>query len=127
MGRVYDSIEVNDIPLHTLFDSGSRRSYIAGAATRSAGLEVRALRVSFEVGLGGETRSLREYCHVEGKLYTFDIDFTAYLVDSLGVDERRNRIDMVFGAHDMQSWQIGIDMDRESLDLSNFTRDFTEF
>ena len=127
MGRIFDSVEVNGISLHTLFDTGSRRSYIAESAVRGAGLEVRTLRASFEVGLGGERRSLREYCHVEGMLHTFDIDFTAYVVDSLGVDERGNGINLVFGAHDMQSWSIGIDVERESLDLSHFTRDFIEF
>jgi len=127
MGRVFDSIEVDGVTFHTLFDTGSRRSYITESAARSAGLEVRVLRRVFAVGLGGERRSLREYCHIEGKLHGFDINFIAYLVDSLGVDERGSIIDSVFGATDMQLWSIGVDLEREILDLSNFTRDFTEF
>jgi len=127
MGRIFDSVEVNGISLHTLFDTGSRRSYIADAAARGAGLEVRTLRASFQVGLGGERRSLREYCHVEGRLHGLDIDFVAYLVDSLGADERANILYAVFGANDMQLWSIGLDIEREILDLSHFTRDFIEF
>ncbi len=127
MGRVYDSIEVDDVPVHTIFDSGSRRSYITQPAARGAGLEVRPLRSTFRVGLGGESRSLREYCNVEGKLGGFEINFLAYLVDSLGNDEKGNPIDALFGANEMQLWSIGIDMEREILDLSHFTRDFIEF
>ena len=127
MGRIFDSVEVNGISLHTLFDTGSRRSYIAESAVRGAALEVRTLRASFEVGLGGERRSLREYCHVEGRLHSLDINFMAYLVDSLGVDERGNTVNALFGATDMQLWSIGIDVERESVDLSHFTRDFIEF
>ena len=127
MGRVYDSIEVDGVTLHTLFDTGARRSYITESAAVSAGLEVRTLRASFEVGLGGERRALREYCHVEGKLHTCDINFMAYLVDSLGIDERGNILHGLFGATDMQLWSIGIDVERETVDLSHFTRDFIEF
>lgn len=128
IGRVFTSVEVNGTPLHTLFDSGSRRSYIAESAAASASLEVRVLRrAPFEVGLGGERRPINRYCHVEGRVSSFDLDLTAYLVDSLGVDEKGNDIHLLFGANDMQSWHIGLDMQGETLDLSHFTRDFIEF
>ena len=126
MGRVYDSIEVNDVPIRASFDSGSRRSYITRRAASTAGLEIRTLRSPFRVGLGGQSRSLGEYCHVEGKLGGFDIDFVTYLVDSLGLDERGTAIDALFGATDMQLWSIGLDLDNEIVDLSHFTRDFIE-
>ena len=126
MGRVFDSIEVNDVSIRALFDSGSRRSYITRPAVVSAGLEVRTLRSPFRVGLGGQSRSLEEYCHVEGTLGGFDINFVTYLVDSLGTDERGAAIDALFGAADMQLWSIGLDLDNEIVDLSHFTRDFIE-
>ena len=127
MGRVYDSVEVDDVPVHTLFDSRSRRNYVTQPAARAAGLEVRTLKSTFRVGLGGERRSLGQYCNIEGTLGGFEINFFAYLVDSLGNDERGNPIDALFGANEMQLWSIGIDVEREILDLSHFTRDFIEF
>ena len=126
MGRVYDSIEVSDVPIRALFDSRSRRSYLTRQAASTAGLEIRTLRSPFRVGLGGQSRSLGEYCHVEGRLGGFDINFVTYLVDSLGVDERGTSIDALFGAADMQLWSIGLDLDNETVDLSHFTRDFIE-
>ncbi len=126
MGRVYDSIEVNDVSIRALFDSASRRSYITRPAATSAGLEIMALKSPFQVGLGGQRRSLGEYCHIEGKLGGFDINFVTCLVDSLGVDERGSAIDALFGAADMRLWSIGLDLDNETLDMSHFTRDFIE-
>ena len=105
---MYDDIEVNDVPIRTLFDSGSRRSYITRPAVARAGLDIRTLASPFHVGLGGQRHALGEYCNVEGKLGGFDINFLTFLVDSLGTDEQGRSLDALFGATDMQLWSIGL-------------------
>jgi len=51
----------------------------------------------------------------------------AFVVEELGVDEQRREIDMLFGAVEMQRWNIKIDPTAEKLDLSGFRKEFIEY
>jgi hypothetical protein len=126
MGRVRTHIRVGDRRFWTLFDSGSERSYVTSEVAR--GLPTQKLRKRISARIGGELHRIQEVAtlqtYVEGKYMVFD----AYVLNFLGVDRKARRpIDILFGAHDMQLWGIELDLKREKLDLSFYSRDFVEF
>jgi len=55
------------------------------------------------------------------------LDIKAYVIPSLGIDEKGNTIDLLFGAMDMQIWNIQLDLEKEQVDVSRFRKEFIEF
>ena len=45
----------------------------------------------------------------------------------MGLDEQNKGIDMLFGATEMQRWNIKVDPKEEKLDLSGFREEFIEY
>lgn len=127
MGRVYDDIEVNGKKLNTLFDPGAVRSYITKDSLDKVGVKSTLLKKTFKTGLGGERLTIKEYCIIEGKIRGNDLDIRAYIIPSLGTDEKGNKIDVLFGATDMQIWNIQLDLEKEQIDVSRFRKEFIEF
>ena len=125
MGRIRSDIQLDGAALWALFDTGARNSYIS--RDRAAPLMPRPLRAPRTVRLGGSVRSLTEVCMVEGTLDGRRLEFEAYVVDDLGADEAGKRIDLIFGALAMQKWGVRPVPDEETLDLSHFAEEFTEY
>lgn len=127
MGRVYDDIKINGAHLHVIFDPGALSSYVTQKGHKKAKLKLFSLMKPRKTGLGGKKRTIDTFCDVQGKIQRFFIDIRAYLVDELGSDERGQDIDLLFGALDMQKWNIQLDVEKEALDLSRFRKEFIEF
>jgi hypothetical protein len=125
MGRVYDTVVSNNKSLHTLFDTGAVHNYITREVAK--GLPVTQLPEPLVIGIGGERRSINEACFIYGELQGNRLFYWALVVEELGQDEQDKEIDMLFGAIEMQRWNIKIDPKEEKLDLSRFRREFIEY
>jgi hypothetical protein len=125
MGRIYDAIVSDSRSLHTLFDTGAVHNYITKKA--AGGLSINRLPEPFMVGLGGERRNVHEACFIYGELQGKKLFCWALVVEELGRDEQNQEIDMLFGAIEMQRWNIRIDPREERLDLSGFRGEFIEY
>ena len=125
MGRVYGTVVLGNKSLHTLFDTGAVHNYIARKAAE--GLPVIRLPEPIIVGIGGEGRTINEACFIYGELQGNRLFYWALIVEELGQDEQNKEIDMLFGAIEMQRWNIKIDPKGEKLDLSRFRREFIEY
>jgi hypothetical protein len=125
MGRIYDTISSNSKSLHALFDTGAVHNYVTRKAAR--GLSINRLPEPFTVGIGGETRSIHEACFIYGELQGKRLFCWGLVVEELGLDEQDEEIDMLFGAVEMQRWNIRIDPRGERLDLSGFREEFIEY
>ena len=55
------------------------------------------------------------------------ICISSNVVDELGRNEKGIEIGMLFGATDMQVWNINLDLKHETLDLSRFRKEFVEY
>lgn len=128
MGRVYDDIKVNGGSLNTIFDPGAIRSYITVNGRKKASLKIFFIKKPFKTGLGGKRRKIEKYCDIQGKIKKNHFDIRAYLVGELGRDDKEGKeIDLLFGALDMQTWNIQLDLEKEKLDLSRFRKEFIEY
>lgn len=124
MGRIYDTI-TNHRSLHTLFDTGAVHNCVTKKA--AGGLSISRLPEPFRVGIGGERRNISEACLIYGELQGRKLFCSALVVEELGLDEQDKEIDMLFGAIEMQRWNIRIDPREERLDLSGFREEFIEY
>jgi len=127
MGRIYEIVDVNGKQLNTLFDSGAVRSYIVRRVAEEIGLHIEPLKDTFEVGLGGKTQKIDECSIVQGNIRENPFNLIAWVVEEIGKDERGREIELLFGATDMQTWNIHMDMEKAELDLSRFRKEFIEY
>lgn len=125
MGRTYDTIISDNRSLHALFDTGAVHNYVTKKAAR--GLSISRLPEPFTVGIGGERKSIQEACFVYGELQGRRLFCWGLVVEELGLDEQNEEIDMLFGAIEMQRWNIKINPGEERLDLSGFREEFIEY
>ena len=125
MGRVRAPLESNGTKLWTLFDTGARNSYIL--KTEAAPFGPRPIPIPRTVGLGGKTRTLSDICLVVALLEGRQVEFEAYVVDELGMDDGGRPIQILFGALAMQKWGVRPIPDEERLDLTHFSEEFNEF
>lgn len=124
MGRIIEDIKINGKKYRALFDTGSRNSYIIAKATNG----FPKLNVSpKKVGLGGTSRILKKKCIFEARINGKPADIEAYIVNKLGKDEEGKEIHILFGSLMMQKWGIRPVPDEERLDLSHYSKEFTEF
>jgi hypothetical protein len=127
MGRIYECVEINGKRLNTLFDSGAVRSYITRKSAQEASLKIEKLKTAFKTALGGKIQVIDEYCVVQGEIKGNPFYITSNIIDELGMDEKGKEIKLLFGANDMQVWNINLDLKRETLDLSRFRKEFIEY
>jgi hypothetical protein len=91
------------------------------------GLKVERLKDTFEVGLGGKTRKIKEWCFVQEGIKGNPFHLISWVIEDLGQDEKGREIELLFGATDMQVWNIQMDLEKEKLDLSRFRKEFIEY
>jgi len=127
MGRIYEFVGVGGKQLNTLFDSGAVRSYITRKSAEDADLKIEKLKNAFRTGLGGQTQVVDEYCVVQGNIKGNPFFITSNVIEDLGTDERGEEIRLLFGATDMQVWNINLDLKKETIDVSKFRREFIEY
>jgi hypothetical protein len=124
MGRMRTVSELNGKKLWTLFDSGSRNTYIAKAAAK--GLRRERLSVARKAMLGGESHPIKEVCHLDIEIEGHSVDTLARVIDDIGQEDGKP-IDILFGALSMQEWGIHLDVPKERLDWTHYTKEFVEF
>jgi len=127
MGRIYEIVVVDGKQLNTLFESGAVRSYITRKSVKAADLKIEKLKNAFSTGLGGQTQVVDEYCIVEGNIKGNPFYITSNVIEDLGTDEKGEEIRLLFGATDMQVWNINLDLKKEIIDVSKFRREFVEY
>jgi len=125
MGRIRTFSKLNGKKRWTLFDSGSRSTYIAKAAAK--GLKRERLAVPRKAVLGGKSHQVREVCVLEAEIEGHSVDTLARVIDEIGKDEDDKPIEILFGALSMQEWGIRLDVPKERLDWTHYTREFVEY
>lgn len=109
-----------------MFDSGAENSYIASRSV--GGLVVARLSAPFSTKLCGGTRKISKICLLEASVFGKRIATKALIVDEIGNDKKAKRpFDVLIGAITMQEWNIELNLKREQLDLSKYSREFIEF
>ncbi len=131
MGRIFDLLKVGSERLYTIFDSGSRNSYVRRGAAASGRLL--PLHRPFRTAIGGESHSAREICVLEGSIRGKAVMVSAFVLREIGEDEGGRPIDLLYGANAMQDFGIRLDPDwqsqlagREAIDLSHYHRGVIE-
>lgn len=125
MGRIREKIRVNGRDCWTLFDSGSRNTYVipevASVLTTSRFAE------PFRSALGGEIKESTATALLEAEIEGHRVSTHAMVIDRIGQDEDGTQIEILFGALAMQQWGIRLIPEQEKLDLSHYPEEFLEF
>lgn len=125
MGRIREMIKVNEQDFWTLFDTGSRNTYIV--PTVAALLTTSKVKKPFRSALGGKYREANETALLEAELEGRRISTHAMVIDEIGNDENGIPIEILFGALAMQQWGIRLIPEQEKLDLTYYPEEFVEF
>ena len=124
MGRIVKTIEVEGQQVIALFDTVATNTYIRRERAPEA---LVPLRQPYRVGLGGESKEIREACIVQGKIEGLDFSTDSFVVEDLGAAEGRS-LDMLIGARTMEQWEIWLHPKTGTLDLAGLRRrEFTEY
>lgn len=125
MGRIKQNIEIGKQKYWTLFDSGAKNTYII--SRRTTGLQIKELKATRSVALGGKDHSLTKLCILEAIIQGKSIETDAYLIDFIGKDEEGKEIEILFGALAMQQWGIRLHLEEEDIDMTHYPKEFVEF
>ena len=125
MGRVKALIQVDGRDCWTLFDTGSRNTYVTSAVAEA--LSTATMRRPLHMALGGLIREIDTGAFLEAEIQGHLISTHALVVEAIGKDEDGRPIDILLGALAMQQWGIRPVPDEERVDLSHYSRDFLEF
>ena len=125
MGRIKQYIDVGNQRHWALFDSGARNTYLTKAA--AANLQTFESPKINPVALGGKVHTIKEDCRLVCKINGYDIIDTAFVLDSIGIDEEGKTIEVLIGALLMQRWGIILIPEKEEIDMSHYPNEFVEF
>ena len=125
MGRIRKDIDVEGRHCWALFDSGARNTYIVRDI--AVNLPMFELRNPQLVNLDGRSHNVLNDCRLECVIEGFNILTHARVLDEIGTNEDRNRIEVLIGALTMQEWGIRLNMEEEQLDMSHYPMEFIEF
>ena len=125
MGRITREIDVGGRRFWTMFDTGSKNTYVLSAVADAAG--GRTPVQPRGVGLGGRAHSLTEGCYLKAIIEGHSVEGDAYVIDALGHDDHGRPIDVLIGALLMQKWCIRLVPDEERLDFTYYPHEFQEF
>lgn len=124
MGRIVREIEVGSKKLKALFDTGSMNTYIKREFAPPTRMVLKHL---FRVGLGGETKEIKEICLLEGEIEELSFSTDACIIKDLGTIDGEP-LDIIIGATTMERWEIKLEPKTGELDLSGLKRrEFTEY
>ncbi|MBM4037353.1 MAG: hypothetical protein FJ290_02465 [Planctomycetes bacterium] len=125
MSRVREAIKVDGRECWTLFDTGSRNTYVVREVAK---LLVTSKALSpIKTAIGGGIKRTSTTAVLEAKVEGRRISTHALVVDEIGKDEAGKPIEILFGALAMQQWGIRPVPDEERLDLTHYPREFVEF
>ncbi|MBI2202172.1 MAG: retropepsin-like domain-containing protein [Planctomycetes bacterium] len=124
LARIFREVRSNGSSFWTLFDSGSRRTYVTAAV--AAKLGKKKLPEPVKRALGGRVHVITHGCMVVGRVEGYGITSDALVVDRLFPDEGGRVIDIILGMESMESWGINLDNTHKSLDFTLYAREAHE-
>jgi hypothetical protein len=125
MAYVKKNIKVNGLDCWTLFDAGSKNTYILKDV---AGLLLqKRLENSRPIALGRKIHQVTRGRYLVAIVEGYPVEIDAYIIDEIGYDEDGKRIDIIFGALTMQKRGIRVISDEERLDMNRYPKEFIEF
>jgi len=125
MGRIRKNIEVSGKQFWTLFDTGSRNTYVVN--TVAEGFNISQISKSRKVSLGDKEHLLNKVFLLQAKVEGYPVEMDSYILDDIGSDENGKKIDILFGVLAMQKWGIRPLPDEERLDMTHYSKEFVEF
>jgi hypothetical protein len=125
MVSIRQMININGRECWTLFDTGSRNTYVVSEVASL--LTTSKLKKPFRSALGGKTKETTETALLEAEVEGRRISTHAMVIDEIGEDENGNAIEILFGALAMQQWGIRLIPEQEKLDLTHYPEEFVEF
>lgn len=125
MGRIRKMIKVEGRECWTLFDSGSRNTYVVPEV--GAMLTTSRFEIPFRSALGGEIKESKATAILEAEIEGRRVSTHAMVIERIGQDEDGTPIEILFGALAMQQWGIRLIPEQEKLDLSHYPKEFLEF
>lgn len=125
MGRIRKNIVVNGNKFWTLFDTGSRNTYVIKKV--SEGFGISEISKPRKVAIGGKECSLNKLFILVADVEGLPVEIDAYILDEIGHDEEGKPIEILFGALAMQKWGIRPVPDEERLDMTHYSDEFVEF
>lgn len=109
----------------TLFDSGSRNTYVIPSVAEV--LKTTATPRTMRTALGGGIKEMSTAAVLNAYVEGCPISTYALVIDNIGKDEEGTPIEVLFGALAMQQWGIKLDPGKEKLDLTHYPDEFVEF
>jgi hypothetical protein len=111
----------------TLFDTGSRNTYVVPAVAEL--LVTSDTAHPMRTGLGGTTKEIKKRALLEAEVEGRFISTNAMVVDEIGRDEEGREIEALIGALAMKQWgvRLVVDEGKEKLDLTHYPEEFVEF
>jgi hypothetical protein len=125
VGRIREHITVNGKKCWTLFDTGSRNTYVVPSV--AARLATVKLPKAFRSAMGGSVKKAIQGAVLNAAIEGHKISTHAMVVDEIGEDEDGKPIEILFGALAMQQWGIRLVPEKERLDLTHYPEEFVEF
>jgi len=125
MGRIRQFIDVRGRPSWTLFDSGSRNTYIV--PDFAAVLTPIPAEETIRTALGGSVHAITATAVLDAKIDGRPISTHAMVTDYIGQDDDGRPIDVLLGALAMQQWGIRLNPEQEAIDLTHYPNEFVEF
>ena len=125
MGRIRKNIKIDGNNYWTLFDSGSRNNYIVNDITKN--MLAYKLSKPQKSSLGGRIYEITMQCILDCIIEGKSVTGHSRVVEEIGKDDDKKRIEILIGALTMQEWGIKLDMEKEELDMTNYPEEFVEF
>lgn len=125
VGRVRENIEVQGRQCWTLFDTGSRNTYVVEQVASL--LPTFSLDRAERVALGGSVQTIDKDCMLTGLVQGLPIRVRARVLPEIGRDEEGKPIEILLGALAMQEWGIVPIPHQERIDMTNYPEMFVEF
>ena len=125
MGRIRQMININGRECWTLFDTGSRNTYVVSEVASL--LTTSKLKKPFRSALAGKNKETTETALLEAEVEGRRISTHAMVIDEIGDDENGIPIEILFGTLVMQQWGIRLIPEQEKLDLTHYPEEFVEF
>ena len=125
MGRVCEIIKVDGLDCWTLFDTGTRNTYVIPKVAEV--LITSEISHPIRTTLGGSVKETKRAALLQAEIEGHLISTHAMVIDDIGTDKDGRPVEILFGALAMQQWGIRPIPDEEKLDLSHYPKEFIEF
>lgn len=125
MARVRANVIIAGRNCWTLFDGGSRNTYIV--QDLSSLLPTFELEKPEPVSLGGKVHKVTKWCLLTCLVEGLPVRTHARILEEIGTDEEGKGIEILIGALTMQEWGIRPVPDEERLDMTHYPKEFIEF